>query len=878
MMDSNPQSLREELLRFGPFELSIANRELRRDGRLVEIGHRGMDLLVALVSHAGEPVSKARLIQAAWGGRAVEQSNLTVQIATLRRQLDASPDDSAETRPMIRTVPGYGYIFAAPVTRGPGAPHRSGSPSLSRSAWFAAATDHGWIAEPLTLFVGREKERRALTRLLPTCRLLTLTGLGGVGKTRLAKRLSHELAPLYADGITLVDLAPLNEARQVDEAVATALGAGGGEATAEVALIKMLHGRQLLLIIDNAEHLSDPVIRLLGQVLGRCPLVSVLVTSRNSLGLPGEIVFRLSPLDLPPEGRLTADEALTYDSVRLFVDRAQALLPGFSLDDSAASDAAEICRRLDGIALAIEMAVPRLEVLSLRQLADRIQDRFDAVAVQRHNVFPRQRTLRTMFDWSWELLSPRERRLLQLLAISPAGTGLGTLEALAAADETGSADRNDVVDRLTRLTQSSLVVVTLPGQGGSPREEARYRLLETTRQYALEHLPPAERTELSRLYAQLVAALFERAEAEWPTTNSAVWLDRYGPDADNLRSCLQWAFAFPDDSELALRLTAASFSLWWELPGLPLREASGWYALALTRVGSRTPPCIEARLRLGHAWTDTLDGNIETFATVERAVQLFRMADDPAGLGAALWRAASVVLFREHVPCAHALITEALHVLARLPPSKWQALCHVREADLLLAAGALLPALAKYDQALVTIRALGYGYGLMVCESNRSYTLFALGRRDEAISALHGLLPKLQRGLQHPVLSLLAITLAACEQDEQARTLALKGLGGTVTIGMTATLARSVEALALLTARSGDSAAAARFLGFVLARHPPERTRLGPRRAVFERLLHILEGTLSSSERERLLTEGASWTADEAVEMVEKVCATAEGR
>ncbi len=462
-----------------------------------------------------------------------------------------------------------------------------------------SATTQGWrggLIEPLTRFIGRDKERRALSLLLQANRLVTLTGLGGVGKTRLVMRLQREIASAYADGVALVDLAPL-AAAQVDEAVAAAVGAGGGEVAAELALVTALRGREQLLILDNAEHVSTSVTRLMERLLPACPTLTVLVTSRDSLGLPGEVVFQLSPLDLPPQaGRLSAAAALGYDAVRLLVDRAQALLPGFELDDEEADNAADICRRLDGIALA--MAVPRLEVLSLRQLAGRLQDRFGAVSGQRHDVLPRQRTLRAMFDWSWDLLGAPERHLLQLLAISAAGTTLEAIETLAIADGlVEPAARHDVLDHLTRLAQSSLVTVTMPRRGSGA--DLRYRLLETTRQYALELLPPEGWTALSRLHAQLVAMLFERAEAEWPVTHSATWLNRYEPEADNLRASLQWAFSRPGESALALRLTAASFSLWWELPGLPSVDAPclARKNVGIARTRGRMLPSVRPRLR-----------------------------------------------------------------------------------------------------------------------------------------------------------------------------------------------------------------------------------------------------------------------------------------
>ena len=679
----------------------------------------------------------------------------------------------------------------------------------------------------------------------------------------MALRIGGELASSYADGVTFVDLAPVTDPGQVAEtvAVAVAAGAGDGNISAQTAVVAALQARHALLILDNAEHLTAEIRQLLDGLLPLCPRVTALVTSRESLGLPGEIVFRLSPMETPPETGLPADP-MRYDAVRLFVDRARALMPGFALDRTNAAPIAEICRRLDGIALAIEMAVPRLEVLTPQQLAARLHDRFRALAPLRHDVLSRQRTLQTMFDWSWELLSPEERRLLQLVAVFAVGTTLGSLEAFAAGD--GQLAAAGVVEQLTTLAQKSLIVVVAPGPGSD--SSPRYRLLETTRQYALDRLDAAGKESLTRQHAEHLAATFERAEAEWPTTHGAVWLDRYASEADNLRAAMHWAFGVPTETELALRLVAAGFSLWWELPGLPLRESRHWYALALARIGPSTPPAIEARLWLGQSWSDTLDGDMHNYPAADRAVRLFQAAGDPIGLGAALWRAASTVLARDHEPSDDALLSAAIQALEGQSATKWLALCYVRRADVLQHRGALLLALAEYDRALTMMQDAGYKYGLMVCGGNRSYLLFRLGRYEAAITALRSLRRELPFGLSQPMVSLLGIVLTAAGRDDEARPAVRESLVGTLSLGMLSTLARSIEAQALLSVRGGDIETAARLLGFVLTVHPQDRVRFGPRLVVFDQLRSLLEAALTPETRQRLLAEGASWTDMQAAE------------
>jgi DNA-binding winged helix-turn-helix (wHTH) protein len=269
---------RTETLRFDEFMLSPSRRELVCHGKVIDIGERALDLLIALARRPGEPVSKKMLTDAAWGGRKVQTNNLTVQIAALRRVLAVhamertapAPDDD----PYIRTLPGFGYLFLPKVTR-----------ELD-------AADGGPV-EPLTPFIGRRAELADLTTLLSTQRLVSLIGTGGVGKTRLALRLRRELEPDFPDGVTFLDLAPLTDPGRVAEAAAIASGAGGGGATAEGALIAVLAAQRLLLIIDNAEHVITAVRALARLILGRCAGVTVLVTSRMSLGIPGETVFRL---------------------------------------------------------------------------------------------------------------------------------------------------------------------------------------------------------------------------------------------------------------------------------------------------------------------------------------------------------------------------------------------------------------------------------------------------------------------------------------------------------------------------------------------------------------------------------------------------------
>ena len=840
-MQQVTQASRPKTFRFGSFTLSLDRHELSHDGVPVELGVRAFDLLACLVLRAGQVLSQSTLIGAIWGGRTIEQNNLTVQMSALRRALAA---DAAQG-PFIRTVPGQGYVFVADVTE-----VSSGDDPAAGAATAPTPAPLSRLSQPPSSFIGRGIELIELRLRLREHRLVTIAGIGGIGKTRVALRIGGELAASFEDGVRLVDLAPISDAHWLAQSLATAVTAGAGSAPAEVALVAALRGRRMLLILDNAEHLTVPLGRLLCLVLAQCPDVSVLVTSRKSLGIDGENVFRLQPLAAPPAAPQTTKALLGYDAVRLFAERAAATVPGFVFDAAAAQAVADICRRLDGIALAIEMAVPRLHVLTPRQIADRLDERFRLLAPLDRSALPRQQTLRGMFDWSWELLDDGERPLLQLLALFAGSASLHALVALSAA---AGASEWDVLDHLTGLVEKSLVVSDMAG--GAPR----YRVLESTRLYALERLGPAVQT-LRRDYCVYVAELFEQAEAEWPTTRDALWVERYGPDADNMRAALEWAFGPAGDQELGLRLTAASWPLWWDLPGLPLREGRHWFDLAVERIGPDTPNRVAARLWFGHSWRDARFGDKENFPAASRAVALFRELGDPVGLGASLWRAGQTMLTHETADVAERYLGDAAAVLRTQPPTKFLALCIVKQADLLLRQNRLGESYGLYDEAMRIIRSIGHWYGLSTCASNMSDLLRMRGEPQRALRQLAETRGELPRELRSPHVATFAAHLALSGQWEAAYEAAREVTLLAPATGLIGALGWIAETLALLRIEAGDLACAARLAGFARRVHPSTATRAGARREVFLLVDAALGAALGPVERARLEQEGADWT------------------
>jgi non-specific serine/threonine protein kinase len=417
--------------------------------------------------------------------------------------------------------------------------------------------DLGDLPTPLTRLLGREQDVAQVIDLLTSTRLLTLTGSGGAGKTRLALAAARALAPSFDDGAAWVDLAPLADPALVPLALATAVGIR--DAPDRPLLDRLLDGlrdRRRLLVLDNAEHLVDAVARLVEPLLAGCPRLTLLVTSREVLAIPAEVAWRVPSLALPTTGdRPPLDELASVPAVALFLDRARAAQPGFVLTEQNIPAVVEICRRLDGLPLAIELAAARAPVLPPAQIAARLDDRFRLLTGGSRTALPRQQTLRATLDWSYELLVEAERAVLRRLAVFPAGCSLAAAEAACAAPGDAAAD---VLDLLARLVNKSLVQVDAGGEG-----EARYRLLETVRQYAWARLVEGGEDEATRArHCGWCLALGEAAEPGLRGPDQARWLDRLEQEHENLRAALRWA-GERADVETVLRLGGAIYRFWW---------------------------------------------------------------------------------------------------------------------------------------------------------------------------------------------------------------------------------------------------------------------------------------------------------------------------
>jgi predicted ATPase/predicted Ser/Thr protein kinase len=407
----------------------------------------------------------------------------------------------------------------------------------------------------LTSFVGRDREVAEVHGLASSARLVTLTGAGGCGKTRLGLAVAAGLVDRFTDGVWAVDLAPLSEPALVPQTVAAVLDVREGQSRSLIdVLAGYLRQRDLLLLLDNCEHLIASCASLVETLLRAAPRLHVVATSREALGVDGEVVWRVPSLSLPdPDQPLALETASQCEAVRLLVERARLVQPAFAVTDASAGRLVEICRRLDGIPLAIELAAAKLKVLSVEQIRARLEDRFRLLSGGSRTALARQRTLEAAMTWSYELLSDAERRLLCRLSIFPGAWSLDAAEEICAGNGIAPVD---IVDLLTHLADKSMVVVE-----DSPTGERRYRFLETVRQYGRERLVQSGETESLRdRHAVFFAQLARRAEPELRAADQVAWLNRLQLEHENLRSALEWWLAAPEHHVDALELASA---IWW---------------------------------------------------------------------------------------------------------------------------------------------------------------------------------------------------------------------------------------------------------------------------------------------------------------------------
>jgi predicted ATPase/DNA-binding winged helix-turn-helix (wHTH) protein len=594
---------------FGRFQVSPLRRELLADGRRVEIGGRAFDVLIALIEARGSVISKGALMARVWPDRIVEENNLQIQISTLRAVLGTDRD-------LIRTVPGRGYQFTGDI--------RIASADLDTPYSFDTADRQlgpppANVPESISELIGRNDELRDVLGLIETQRLVTLTGPGGIGKTRLALAAARHLLPRFPDGVWVVELAPLSDPELVPSAVAAAFGldlAASGASADHVA--RALGQRELLLLIDNCEHVIGGVAAMAEALLHADSAAHVVTTSRELLKADGEWSYRVPPLTVPEPDIENEDDLVGHGAVRLFLTRAQAVEPHFLSNGHLTATIAAICRRLDGIPLAIELAAARTATLDIEHIAARLDDRFGLLAGGRRTAMPRQQAMHATLEWSHELLTAPERVVLRRLAVF---AGIFDLEAAAAVAASPDLPPSEVIDVLASLVSKSLV----------DRNATRYRLLETTRAFALEKLiESGEREAVSLRHAEYHQGLFERAEVEWQARPAAEWLADYAPKIDNARAALDWAFSPGGNPSVGVALTAAAVPLWMQLSLLQECRSRVKRALLTVEAGASGDLTQEMKLQvaLGASTLYSKGRAQELGAVWTRALQIAELLGD----------------------------------------------------------------------------------------------------------------------------------------------------------------------------------------------------------------------------------------------------------
>lgn len=529
-------------LAFGPFRLLTDPLRLCRADDEVRLGGRALDLLLALVSRPGEVLSRSELEARVWPHSVVEDSSLRVHVAALRRALG----DGIDGARYIANVPGRGYSFVAAVA----AVSAAGVELPEPAALLDDSVNN--LPTSLTRLIGRDDIVETLSAELARRRLVSIVGHGGIGKTSLALAVAAQAQRHYPAGVCFVDLAPLTVPGHVIETVASALGLRLPSESNMSELESWLRPRRLLLVLDNCEHLLDAVAELVERMLRRAPGLVVLTTSREPLDAEGEWVHRLQPLETPPDGPpIDSAGALGFSAVELLAERAAASLDTFVLDAGNVHLAAALCRRLDGVPLAIEFAASRIGLLGLQGVCVQLDDRLRLLGSGRRTALPRHRTLRALLDWSYHLLSPQQQEVLRRCGVFKAGFSLEAANAVIADD---ALPATVVRDCLLDLVAKSLVRVELAHSPPS------YTLLEITRAYALEQLEgDPQRHAVYRRHAEFMALLVRRGAAEWEDALPQHWFRAYASHIGNFRAALDWCFGPEGDPAIGIELLATVF-------------------------------------------------------------------------------------------------------------------------------------------------------------------------------------------------------------------------------------------------------------------------------------------------------------------------------
>src|SRR6267154_1088082 len=555
----------QDVLCFGPFRLSTTERLLEKGGEPVQLGSRALDILIALVERPAEVVSKKELIAKVWPDLVVDEGSLRFHILALRKALGQGRSGIR----YVTNVSGRGYCFAAPISR-------VASPPVLLS--FSVADLTVGLPPSATRMVGRGETVELIAEELIARRFLTIVGPGGIGKTTVANAVSRSMLAAFDGAVHCVDFGPLGTPSLVPNMVASTVGLPGNFDDPLAALPAFLRDRRVLLVLDSCEHLIETIAPLAERIFREAPEVHILATSREPLQVEGEHVYRIHPLAFPPDDEpLTAAGALTFPAVQLFVERADADGTGFELNDADAPIVGKVCRRLDGIALALELAAGRVGVYGIKGIASLLDGPCRLLWHGRRTALPRHQTLSAMLDWSYNLLPESERAILRRLSVFVGAFSLEAAQFVAAGD---ILEREQVAEAIAGLVAKSLIAVETNHTG------ALYRLLDTTRAYSLTKMVDSgERNAIAQRHATYYREFLERIESASLTCAKNDGTAEHWRHVSNVRAALEWSLSEQGDKELGTALAAASAPLFLELS--LLTECRFWMERAIAEHGDR---------------------------------------------------------------------------------------------------------------------------------------------------------------------------------------------------------------------------------------------------------------------------------------------------
>jgi predicted ATPase/class 3 adenylate cyclase len=717
----------------------------------------------------------------------------------------------------------------------------------------------------LTSLFGREQDVEDVKTLLGRHRLLTISGSGGVGKTRLALQAGADLLDRYPDGVWFADLAPVSDQALVASVVASVIGmTQRADQRVDKAIPNWLKRKRLLLILDNCEHVIGAAASLADGILAAAPGVRVLATSRQALGISGEAVHRMPSLAVPDDVRdLRALEALRYGSIALFVDRARAVDARFALTDHTAPIVAEICRRLDGIPFAIELAAARVKVLSIPNLAQRLSDRFKILTGGSRTAMPRQKTLGALIEWSYGLLTPKEQTLFNRIGIFAGGFSLDSAGAVCGAD---GVDDSDELDLISSLTDKSLVVAD------TSAEQERYHLLESTRAYALEKLRAAgEYERLARRHGEYFRDQAKEAETRFGVGSSAAWLARVELDQDNFRAALEWALGDGHDVELGGEVVGA-LERFWSNAGL---TAEGRYWIGRAQNGLAESENTNVSARLWRALALLSDGKHRR-DPAKRALALYESVHDAHGMASSRILLADSLNQMGHVAESEEAYVRALAAMRECGDEPGVARCLTQLAYCLCTRGEVVAGHEMFAQALAAYKVLGDEDATAQVLGNLAESEFNDGHVVEALRAVEEALAIHARSKNSRRLAMnynnSAVYRIAIGELDVAHGVAREGLRWARQAQIVLQTAVALQHLALIAVLHGQAHRAARLAGYVSVQYQELGYEREPtEKWSYEKLMAALLKQLSKAEIEKLEAEGAGWTEDRAVEEALKV-------